>query len=313
MKTNKAKEKSSVITTFTIVFTVLCCLFMFNFYKCLSGFVANQFREPLVMIALISTYLLPVICFLYYFYDFYVGNTNRVANIIFSSVALIWASFNLALIFNNISVFASNNKLGVYDTLFGIGIKFPYDGIAIGVFLCAMQILNIVLACVPSCKLALGKESFKQYGIFNLKIYEFLPLCLFSILGFAFAGDAVNALTAIENALYDPKYIYLILWTLFVPFGNLLALVIKPETRIKCKKGKIIVLSSLIAINVLFVLLLWIFEATSPGFMIHIGKPLFPITFSVSMPIEMITFLSLGLLSTIIYTAKLVYYSVKKA
>jgi hypothetical protein len=49
------------------------------------------------------------------------------------------------------------------------------------------------------------------------------------------------------------------------------------------------------------------------GFMIHIGKPLFPITFSVSMPIEMITFLSLGLLSTIIYTAKLVYYSVKKA
>lgn len=313
MRNNIAKEKSSVITTLTIVFTILCCLFMFNFYKCLSGFVANQFRDPLVMLALILTYLLPVVCFLFYFYDFYIKEINRIANIVFSSIVIIWASFNLALIFNSISVFVSNESYGVYDTLFGIGLKFPYDGIIINTFLCGMQILNILIAAMPNCKLAIGKESFKQYGIFELKIYEYLPLCLFSILGFAFAGDALNALTAIENALYDPKYIYLVLWTLIVPFGNLLALVIKPEARIRCKKGKIIALSVLIAINLLFVLLLWIFELMSPGFMIYIGKPLFPITFSVSMPIEMITFLSLGLISTIIYISKIVYILVRKA
>lgn len=313
MRNNIAKEKSSVITTLTIVFTILCCLFMFNFYKCLSGFVANQFRDPLVMLALILTYLLPVVCFLFYFYDFYIKEINRIANIVFSSIVIIWASFNLALIFNSISVFVSNESYGVYDTLFGIGLKFPYDGIIINTFLCGMQILNIVIAAMPNCKLAIGKKSFKQYGIFELKIYEYLPLCLFSILGFAFAGDALNALTAIENALYDPKYIYLVLWTLIVPFGNLLALVIKPEARIRCKKGKIIALPVLIAINLLFVLLLWIFELMSPGFMIHIGKPLFPITFSVSMPIEMITFLSLGLISTIIYISKMVYILVRKA
>ena len=307
------KEKSSVITTFSLIFLILSCLFMFNFYKCLSGFIANQFRDPLMMIALISTYLLPVICFLYYFYDFYVGKTSRAANIIFSSISLIWASFNLALIFNSISVFASSSALGVYDTLLGFGVRFPYDGIIVSVFICIMQILNIILAVMPSSKLSLGKESFKQYGIFNLKIYEYLPLCVLSILGFAFAGDFVNSVTAIENALYDPKYIFLMLWALIVPFGNLLATVIKPETRISCKKGKIIALSSLIGINVLFVILLWIFEATSPGFIIQIGKPLFPITFSVSLPIEMITFLSLGVVYTSSYVAKLVYYSVKKA
>ena len=313
MNNQKAYKNNTHIHSITIILFVLCSLFMFNFYKTLSGFVANGFRSPLFMIPIFSSYLLPALCFLFYFYDFYLKKISKVARISYISVVLIWAITNLALIFNKISIYISNNKLGVYDTLYGIIFKFPYDGIIINIFLIAMQALGIVLIVKSNSNFAVRWEEHKSYGVFKLSTIEYLPLCILAILSFVFTGDAFNSLNAIENALYDPKYIYLILWVLIVPAGNLILLAFKPENRSIKKSAKITILSLGIGINVIFALLLFVFEKTSPNFIVYIGKPLFLIAFSVSMPIEMIILLSIGLISVIIYTIKLVLLFVVKS
>ena len=304
----KTKLKTVLVSVITVVLAVLSSLFMFDFYKSLSGFIANGFREPLTMIPLISSYILPVLCFLFFFYDFYIKKACKVANIIYSALAFIWANVNLVIIFINISLFASNNSLGVYDTLFSIFVKFPYDAIIINLFLAAMQIVNFI-AIFKGGKIAEFKDSLKQYGKFQLSLGEYLPLSVLAILAFAFFGDALNAFCAIENTLYDAKYLFLILWAM-TPICNLLCLVIKPDTRFT--KTRAIALGVQILVNVLFLVLLLIFEAKDPGFIIQIGKPLFPITFSVSLPIEMMVFVLIGAISIVVYAVRLVLLFVKK-
>ena len=306
------KTKSIIVNAVTVILLVLSSLFMFNFYKCLSGFIANGFREPLIMIPIVSSYLLPVISFLYYFYDFYIKKTCKVSKIIYLSATLAWAITNIVLVLCNVKMYATNSRYGVYDTLYGIFIKFPYDSLLISLFLVVMQILSIVILAVPSSKLAKGKECLKQYGIFKLSIFEYLPLCVLAIIVFVFTGDTIGSFNAIENVLYDAKYIYLVLWIFIVPLGNLLSLVIKPETRVSKKSVKISILSALIGVNVIFALLLFIFEKTSPDFIVGVGKPLFLIAFSVSIPIEMMILLAIGILSSIVYLSKIVYIAVKK-
>ena len=101
-------------------------------------------------------------------------------------------------------------------------------------------------------------------------------------------GAAICAIGAFENALYDGKFIFLWLWVLVLPLMNLLLLVFKPEKRVKTKGAKVAFLGAGIAVNLLFGVLLWAFEAVSPDFIVHVGKPLFAIAFSVSLPIEML-------------------------
>ncbi len=312
MNNQKTKTIKASVSCITIILFVLSSLFMFDFYKCLSGFIANGFREPLVMLPIVLSYLLPVLCFLFYFYDFYIKRTSRLAKIIYLSVVIIWATVNLVLIFNSLDIYVSNNRMGVYDTVYSIFFKFPYDGIIINIFLILMQIINLIMVIAPNSTLTRGKEQLKQYGIFKLSILEYIPLCVLAILVFVFVGDAFCSLNAIENALYDPKYIYLVLWVLVIPLGNLLYLVIKPEIRSLKKSSKITALSLGIGVNIVFALLLLIFELISPDFIAHVGKPLFLIAFSVSMPIEMIVLLGIGLVSVAIYIAKLILLLAKK-
>ena len=306
----KTKLKTVSVRIITVVLAVLSSLFMFDFYKSLSGFIANGFREPLTMIPLISSYILPVLCFLFFFYDFYIKKACKVANIIYSALTFIWANVNLVIIFINITLFTSNNSLGVYDTLFSIFVKFPYDAIVINLFLAAMQIVNFI-AVFKGGKIAELKDSLKQYGMFELSLGEYLPLSVLAILAFAFFGDALNAFCAIENTLYDAKYLFLILWAM-TPICNLLCLVIKPDTRFTKTRSRAIALGVQILVNVLFLVLLLIFEANDPGFIIQIGKPLFPITFSVSLPIEMIAFVLIGAISIVVYAIRLVLLFIKK-
>ena len=61
MKT--ADKKPVIVRIATVVLLLFSCFYMYDFYKCLSGFIANGFREPQVMLPMILAFLLPVLCF----------------------------------------------------------------------------------------------------------------------------------------------------------------------------------------------------------------------------------------------------------
>ena len=118
-------------------------------------------------------------------------------------------------------------------------------------------------------------------------------------------GSIPHTHKAISNIFYDIKYIYLLLLAV-LPLMNLLCLLLKPES--KNIKSLIIPL----AINIIFGLLMLIFELIDPSFMVNIGKPLFPITFSISIPIECFVLLLIMGISSLIYLAKIIYYTLKR-
>ena len=55
-----------------------------------------------------------------------------------------------------------------------------------------------------------------------------------------------------------------------------------------------------------------VFESVSPDFMIHVGKPLFMIAFSVSLPIEQLAMILIMTISSIIFAVRLVKLVVNK-
>lgn len=309
----KNNVKKALIYTLGAVLLLFSCFYMYDFYKCLSGFIANGFREASVMLPMVLSFFLPVLCFLFFFYDFYVKSVHRVAKIVFSSVVILWASVNLGFIFSNISLYASNNRFGVYDALPSIIVHFPYDMIIVHSALILLAVFDIFCAAKSDTPPALFVKSFKQSNLFKLKIWEYLPLCVLAILVFVFSGAAVTAtFTALSNAFYDFRYAFLLLWVGLIPLINLAYLVAKPEKLIGSKLGSALTLGAGILTNVIFALLLLIFELTYPDFMIHIGKPLFLIAFSVSLPIEMGVILGIQLSGTVAMTVKLILTFARK-
>ena len=130
----------------TIVLFFFSCLFMYNFYKALSGFIANGFREIDVMLPTILSYLLPVFVYLYYVYDTYITKTTKINKIVYSSLVIIWSIINLIGIFNNLPIYISNNMLGVYETIPSIILVYPYDSIVINIVLFIIQIFNELIS-----------------------------------------------------------------------------------------------------------------------------------------------------------------------
>ena len=193
----------------TLILFILSSLFMYNFYKALSGFIANGFRDFLVMFPIIISYLLLVISFLTYFYDRYINNINKISRIIFSSLMSILSIINLVLIFNNINIYISNNKLGGYDTLLGL-IKFPYDSIICLIVVLIFQIIHLVNIIKPIDKFNELKVLFNEENSVKLNIIEYVLICIYAILVFVFIGSFINGLKALSNILYDVKYIYLL-------------------------------------------------------------------------------------------------------
>ena len=309
----KNNVKKALIYTLGAVLLLFSCFYMYDFYKCLSGFIANGFREAGVMLPMVLSFLLPVLCFLFFFYDFYVKSVHRVAKIVFSSVVILWASVNLGFIFSNISLYASNNRFGVYDALPSIIVHFPYDMIVVHSALILLAVFDIFCTIKSDTPPAIFIKSFKQNNLFRLKIWEYLPLCVLAILVFVFSGAAVTAaFTALSNAFYDFRYVFLLLWVGLIPLINLAYLVAKPEKLIGSKLGSALTLGAGIFINLIFASLLLIFELTYPDFMVHIGKPLFLIAFSVSLPIEMGVILGIQAIGTIAMTVKLILTFARK-
>lgn len=309
----KNNLKKPLIYTLGGLFLLFSCFYMYDFYKCLSGFIANGFREAKIMLPMILSFLLPVICFLFFAYDFYVKGVHRVAKIIYSSFVILWAGVNLGFIFSNISLYASNNRFGVYDSLPSIIVHFPYDMIIVHAVLLLLRVFNIICAIKTDTPPAVFQKSLKQSISLKLKIWEYLPFSVLSIVVFVFPGAAITAtFTALSNAFYDFRYIFLLLWVGFVPLLNLAYLVVKPEKLIKSKLACALTLGAGILLNIIFALLLLVFELTYPDFMVHIGKPLFLIAFSVSLPIEMGVILGIQALGTVVMIVKLIKVLIKK-
>ena len=310
---NTNKNIKIVINGITALLFLLSCFFMYDFYKCLSGFIANGFREPFVMLPLILNYFAPVLAFLFFFYDFYVNGINKWVKLAYSIVIIALCLFNSVGIISNFSLYASNNALGVYESLPSIILAFPYDGIIINALLLAFQIFNVYSLVFPKNKLAINKEKIKQNGTFSIGKVEYLLLCIIAILCFVFIASALCAVfNALENAKHDGKFIYLVLWVLLIPLVDILMLVYKIENREYTKSVKITALATCIAFNVVFGVLLAVFESLSPDFMVLVGKPLFMIAFSVSLPIEQLAMILIMAVSTIVFLVRLLKLVIKK-
>ena len=271
----------------TVIFFVAVCMFAQNFYKCTVSYIANNYVDGMFMPTMIGAYVIPVICFLCYFCNYYVKRFNKVATLIYSPIITIASVFILVNIFANISVYVSNNALGGYGCLPSIIIGFPYDMILVHVGLIVVQVINVLSVIKPECKISQFKEHLYTLDYFKINIFEYLLLAIISILTCLFTGLFVCGLSALGNIVDDVKYIYLLLWYL-VPVFNLICLVFKFERKFTDKKVKVLYLLSLIVVNVVFASLYFIFEKLDPNFIVQIGKPLLPITFSISKRIELL-------------------------
>ena len=309
----KTNLKHVLVHAFSGVFLLFACFYMYDFYKCLSGFIANGFREGVVMLPLILSFLLPVMCFLFFFYDFYVKSVRRVAKIIYSSFVIIYAIINLAFIFKNIELYVSNASYGVYSSLPSIIVHFPYDMIIIHSALILLQVFNIVCAFKPMLVPAKFIAELKQNGFLKIHVLEYLVYSIVSILAFVFTGAGITAIfTSFANAFYDFRFVYLILWVMLIPIVNLAFLIVKPERINVSKRTKVLCLCGGIATNVIFSLLFLIFELTYPDFIVHLGKPFFLVAFSISFPVEMCIIFGIMFACTVTMAIKLLYVLLKK-
>ena len=305
----KIKNKSLAVKILTCVFLLFSCFYMYDFYKCLSGFIANGFREPLVMLPMILSFFLPVFCFLFFFYDFFIGKIKTAVKVGYSVFVILYGATALALIFSKISLYVANNSFGSYDALPSIIVHFPYDMIIILSAIIIWQVFNLIQCAKPEMKSAKFIEGLKERGTVHAGKTEYIILSVFAVVIFVFAGASVYAIfSAFSNALYDLRYLYLILWVLLIPLGNLLVILLKPERMDIKKSKKLAVLSGMIGANLIFALLFAIFELTSPDFMVHIGKPIFLITFSISLPIEVAIIFGIMAIATIVLAVRLAFF-----
>ena len=300
-------KKPLTVRTAAIVLLLFACFYMYDFYKSLSGFIANGFREPQVMLPMILAFFLPVLCFLFFFYDFFVRAINPAVKTVYSLFIAAYGIVDLVLIFYNIELYVSNNSLGVYDALPSIIVHFPYDMIAILSLLIAVQVFNIAVGDRRGTKASSFVEDIKLRGTLKISVPEYLALCVLAIIVFVFTGAAITGIfTAFANAFYDARYVFLLLWVLIIPMGNLALMVLKPEKTELSKRAKLSILATGICANLLFALLFWVLELTSPNFLVFIGKPLFLIAFSVSLPIEPAIIFAIMLIGALLMSVRLI-------
>lgn len=300
---------NKVKTIITIILLVFACFSMNGFYKITLASVANAFDTHLFLINMMVSYILPFICFVIYFYNYYVKKISKKANIIYSSITIALSIFVLINTFRYLDVYMNNNALGVYESMPSLLGDYPNDGLLSMILILLVQIYNLFVLFKPNHKLASIKENYYSLGYFNFSLSNYLLLCLFALVAFFEVGNMVSGFIMIQNVIYNPKYIFVLLWLLLGVFGNFLFYVFKAETRIKTKKNKLIYLGYIISINVILIGLFIIFEITDPNFIAYIAKPLFPITFTASVPVEMMYIFLIQILTLISTIRKTIFYS----
>ena len=291
----------------TGVLLLFACFYMYDFYKCLSGFIANGFREPMVMLPMILAFFLPVLCFFVFFYGFYVRKLRRSTEVCLTVLVAVYAAAVLALILSNLGVYVSNNSLGVYDTLPSIFVHFPYDMIIILGAIFVTRIMKLKSLCTKPSRLGAAMSELNQRGSVHVGCAEYVWICVPAVFALVFTGASVCALfNAFENVFFDIRYVFLLVWTLAVPLGNIILITLKPEKMSLKKSTKLAVLGTGIGVNLAFAALFAICELTYPDFLVHMGKPMFLIAFSVSMPIEPLIIFIIMTVGTALMTAGLI-------
>jgi hypothetical protein len=167
------------------------------------------------------------------------------------------------------------------------------------------QIFNLAVAGRKGTRAGEFLALIKQRGTLNIGKLEYVGLCVMAIIVFVFTGAGLYAaFSAFGNAFYDFRYVFLILWVMLIPMVNLLLLTLKPEKMNIPSRTKLVTLGVGVGSNILFGILFLIFELTYPDFLVHIGKPLFLITFSVSLPIEPAIIIAIMALGTALMTVR---------
>ncbi|MBQ2252201.1 MAG: hypothetical protein II329_04455 [Clostridia bacterium] len=304
----KMTDKKTVFArAASCVLLLFACFYMYDFYKCLSGFIANGFREPHVMLPMILSFFLPVFCFFVFFYDSYVKELRPITKNVYSVLFALWAAVDLAFIISEFELYASNNALGVYDTLPSIILHFPYDMLVLLPLIFLWKIADIAVFSRNKTRAKAFFDGTKERGKVHLALIEYIALCILGVFALVFTASAMcAAFCAFENAFYDVRFVLLIVFVMIIPLANIIVLALKPE-RMNIKKGaKLTALGLLIGTNSVFGLLFLAAELTYPDFVVHIGKPLFPITFSVSLPVELVIIFATMLLGTVFATVRLI-------
>ena len=300
-------KKRFLTRAVTGVLLLLACFYMYDFYKCLSGFIANGFREPEVMLPMILAFFLPVLCFLGFFYDCYVRKMHPAVRVACSAVVALWAIVNLWFIFARWSLYTSNHAFGVYDALPGLFPRYPYGMVLLLLVLLLWQVLSLLLVTGKCAQTGAFLEGLKQRGSLKLGVVEYLVLSIFAIVAFVFTGAAITAtFTAFGNVFHNARYLFLLVWVMVVPLGNVALLAFKSRYSAWRKRTKVTILGVGIGVNVLFGLLFLLFELTCPDFLVYVGKPLFLIAFSVSLPIEPAILLGIMAFGTVVMAVRLI-------
>ena len=303
----KAMDKKSwIVRGITGVVLLCACLYAYDWYKCLAGFIANEFHEPLVMLPMLFAFLLPVICFFVFFYDCYVRAIRPAVKAALSVLIALYALADLVLILRNIGLYASNHALGVYDALPGVVLHFPYDMLVLLTGIFAWQIILLAAGNRKGTRLGACLNELKLRGTLRIRAWEYALLCVVALFALMFTGSAAcAAFTSFANAFYDGRYVFLLLWFLLIPLANVTVLVLRPGKMPLSKCKKLTVLCALVAANLLFGLLFWLLELTHPDFLVHVGKPMLPITFLASLPIEPWIVFAIMALGTLVSAVRL--------
>lgn len=299
-----SKKLKLFINIGTILAFFVSCLSMFSFYKMLSGFVANSFGYPLLMAPMVFTYLLIPCMVIAFFYDTYIARIKRNTRLGMVSVFGILSILSLIGTFVSIDIYISNLNLGVYSSMPTVG--FPVDGILINVVVLALVALGLIATLKPEGKLGKIHEKINLCGTVEISKRKFLALLPLTIFALAFVGDGIMGFTAIENALYDPRFIYIMIFVGLLPILNLIIILLKPERLATSNGGKIGILAGGVSINVIFLALLLAFELSTPDFMVHIGKVFLIITFSVSFPVEVLVVVATIVTGTVVMVLRLI-------
>ena len=286
---NNARENLSAyrkyLTLITLALFALGCLFTFNAFRSIVGFLTNKFDYPLQSIAMITPYILPIFCFIFFFFNSFIKPNKKITRYIYTIFVIIMAIFNIIIVSIFFKDFYKNSEAGHYVNFTTIGLTFPVDVLAVNVILLLIQAFNLYILIKPNSKYAFIKDAFGNYGFFKFKMVEKVFLTIFAVFTMLFIGDFFNGFYAIDNVSYDGRYIFLMLMTFIIPLINFVYFLIKPSIRSIAKKTNTIIHSIVIGINVLFALLFAIFVGVSPEFLITVGKPLFPLDFTISIPV----------------------------
>lgn len=303
---NETKKKT-LLYSLAAISVLLSSFFMYDFYKCLSGFIANGFRDPDIMLPMVFSYFLPVFCCFIFIYRTFVKPMARGIDLALSLFILLYATLCLVFLFQSFPLYISNSTLGVYSTLPGLPIPFPYDAIVFHFCLIGWHVFRLALLCLPESAAARRLDGLQQRGTLRLCVAEYLLLCVLAVLAFVFTGAGITAVfTSLSNMREDPSFLLLLIWVAVIPMMNLLLLACKPERACIPRKKKTLLLSSAIGVNALFALSLLLLFLVHPDFMVHVGKPLFLIAFSVSLPIEMAVIYSIMTLGSLAFLWKLI-------